>query len=442
MLFRSLALYSANVKLISDIIEVNSLGNNGGREGDRMNSIEYVGIERLFEEEGVLAGEVLTPSGVLLFPSGLDLESLRTAHPDAVEQLRKHGVERVAIKRHEPITADEFQRLIPWLSPPIARLNPLLTSVVAHQMSVVYSNAGNRELRERGVRSLFSIGVHLSSEVRRIPQITLSLGEDVERKFEEVFHAVNVAMLAGHIAKKLFPMWPDLAQSVTVGALFHDIGKAFIVASGYSVGKGSSREERSYRTHPLLGEALLRDAGINSHEILSFVRSHHEEWDGGGFPDGLSGESIPVGARIVAVANAFNNLLCGTGEDGRRSDRAMSSVIASTLGKFDRFVVRTLLASIGLYPPGSVVELSDGNSGIVLETRERDLIRPKVLLMTGLKKSRDASPEIVDLRKNSSVSIVRAIDDYGAMPIQPLVASSGGRGNMLFRKHRSPTVMK
>lgn len=408
-----------------------------------MNSTEMISVNRLFDEDGILAGDILSPSGVLLLPSGLDLATLRSARPDAIELLKKHGVDSVPVKKHEPVTAEEFQRLVSTLSPPVVRLNPLLSRVIAHQMGVVYANIGNREMRERGVRSLFSVGGTLSSEVRRIPQITLSLGEDAERKLDAAFHGVNVALLAGHIACRLFPLWPDFIRSVTIGGLFHDIGKAFILSSGYSSEiLKMLRDDRITQTHPLLGEALLRDAGVRNSDVLSFVRSHHEVWDGSGYPDGLSGENIPVGARIIAVANVFHNVLADKGEGKKRSDQAISSVIASTLGKFDHFIVRALLASIGLYPPGSVVELSDGRSGVVLETRERNLVRPRILLMTGLGKQRELAPEIVDLRTDPVVSIRRAIDDFGTTPIPPLAASGEGRSSVLFRKYRLPAKLE
>ena len=413
------------------------------KEEKKVNSIEMIAVERLFEEEGILAGDILSPTGVLLLPSGLDLGSLRSARPDAIELLQKHRIDKIPVKKHEPVTVEEFQRLVSALTPPIARLNPLLSRVIAHQMGVIYTNIGNRELREEGVRSLFSIGGTLASEVRRIPQITLSLGEDAEGKLDAAFHGVNVALVAGHIASRLFPLWPDFIRSVTIGGLFHDIGKAFILSSGYSADIIKMlRDDRITQTHPLLGEALLRDAGIRSQDILSFVRSHHEVWDGSGYPDGLTGESIPVGARIIAVANVFHNVLAEKREGKKRSDQAISSLIASTLGRFDHFIVRALLASVGLYPPGSVVELSDGRSGVVLETLERNLIRPRILLMTGLRRQRELAPEIVDLRVNTSVSIRRAIDDFGAMPIPALATVGEGRTNVLFRKYRSPARLE
>ena len=439
-LFGSLAFYRVNVNDECALLLYGS--HRASRRSKKVNSIEMIAVEQLFEEEGILAGDILSPAGVLLLPSGLDLDSLRSARPDAIELLQRHGLDRVPVKKHEPITVEEFQRLISSLTPPISRLNPLLSRVIAHQMGAIYTSIGNRELREEGVRSLFSIGGTLASEVRRIPQITLSLSEDSEGKLDAAFHGVNVALVAGHIASRIFPLWPDFIRSVTIGGLFHDIGKAFILFSGYSADiLKMLRDDRITQTHPLLGEALLRDAGIRSMDILSSVRSHHEVWDGSGYPDGLTGENIPVGARIIGVANVFHNVLSEKGEGKKRSDQAISSLIASTLGRFDHFIVRALLSSVGLFPPGSVVELSDGRNGIVLETRERNLIRPKILLMTGLRRQRELTPEIVDLRVNTSVSIRRAIDDFGAMTVPPLAAVGEGRTNVLFRKYRSPAKL-
>ncbi len=409
-----------------------------------MRSVEMIPVERLFEEDGILAGDILSPGGVFLLPSGLDLDSLRSARPDAPDLLRKHGVDTVPVRQHEPVSVEEFRWIVSSLTPPIAMLNPLLSRVIAHQMGVVYSNIGNRELRERGMRSLIAVGGTLASEVRRIPQITLSLGEDTEGKLEAAFHGVNVALLGGHIAYRLFPAWTELIQSVTIAGLFHDIGKAFLQSPGYSGDVARMlRDDRAFQTHPLLGEALLRDAGMHRRrDVLSFVRSHHETWDGTGYPDGLSGEEIPVGARIVSVANVFHNFLAVRSEgEKKRSDQAVSSIISCTRGRFDHFIVRALLASVGLYPSGTVVELNDGRIGVVLETRERNLIRPRILLMTGLKKKRAISPEIVDLKKDSSLVIRRAIDDFGKMPVPPIEVGAEGRPRVIFRKYRTPVKL-
>lgn len=74
---------------------------------------------------------------------------------------------------------------------------------------------------------------------------------------------------------------------------------------------------------------------------------------------------------------------------------------------------------MGLFPPGAVVELSDGRRGVVLDSKERDLIRPRVLLMTGGDSERDAMPSVIDLKKSGNVFIRQAFDDYGKMTVSP-----------------------
>ncbi len=147
-----------------------------------------------------------------------------------------------------------------------------------------------------------------------------------------------------------------------------------------------------------------------------------------------------MGARIVGVANFFENLVSAWDvRERKRSDQAVSSLLAAANGRFDKFIVRALLASVGLFPPGAVVELSDGRRGVVLESKERDLIRPRVLLVTGEEAEGDAIPAVIDLKKAGNVFIRQVFDDYGKMTIPPLRRE--GRSGVLFRKYHAPSSM-
>jgi HD-GYP domain-containing protein (c-di-GMP phosphodiesterase class II) len=174
--------------------------------------------------------------------------------------------------------------------------------------------------------------------------------------------------------------------------------------------------------HPLLGEALLKDVGIFSKDILGAVRSHHEKWDGTGTPDRINKESIPMSARIVSVANAFENFASKCLDaDMRRCDQALTSVIGITQTDFDQRVVRVLLASIGLYPPGSVVQLSDSRIGVVLETKERNLICPRVMVWTD-KNGMKAEPlEILSITREGGVFIKDVLDDFSKRELNSYV---------------------
>lgn len=118
-------------------------------------------------------------------------------------------------------------------------------------------------------------------------------------------HSASVCELAVRIGRTLALAEAELALIAT-GALMHDIGKVFIQGRVLSKPTPLSESEwETIRLHPALGEALLT---ANSFEeaVLGIVRWHHERWDGHGYPDGLGGHSIPLGARIVAAADAFS----------------------------------------------------------------------------------------------------------------------------------------
>lgn len=98
----------------------------------------------------------------------------------------------------------------------------------------------------------------------------------------------------------------DVRRAVRLGAILHDVGKIGISDTIlHKPGPLDDDEWRVMRSHPEIGERMLE--GIDFlHPALPVIRHHHERWDGRGYPDGLAGEAIPVGARIVGVCDAFD----------------------------------------------------------------------------------------------------------------------------------------
>jgi HD-GYP domain-containing protein (c-di-GMP phosphodiesterase class II) len=118
-------------------------------------------------------------------------------------------------------------------------------------------------------------------------------------------HSAAVCTFAVQIGRALALAETELALIAT-GALMHDIGKVFI--QGRVLAKPTPLSESEWwaiRLHPALGEAFLTPNEFEE-VVLGIVRWHHERWDGGGYPDRLEGRSIPLGARIVAAADAFS----------------------------------------------------------------------------------------------------------------------------------------
>jgi response regulator RpfG family c-di-GMP phosphodiesterase len=119
-------------------------------------------------------------------------------------------------------------------------------------------------------------------------------------------HSARVASYARATAE-LMGLAEDQRDIIALGADLHDIGKIGVIEAVLNKVGGLSDEEYRYiMTHTLIGERILTPLLRTAPDALAIVRSHHERVDGTGLPDGLAGEAIPLAARIVAVADAFD----------------------------------------------------------------------------------------------------------------------------------------
>ena len=118
----------------------------------------------------------------------------------------------------------------------------------------------------------------------------------------------------------------ELLSQIRLGGELHDIGKIGTRESVlHKPGRLTAVEFDHILEHPILGEQMLAPLARQSPAVLRIVRSHHERWDGRGFPDGLAGEEIPLEARIVAVADAFDAM---TTERPYRAARTSEEAVA------------------------------------------------------------------------------------------------------------------
>jgi HD-GYP domain-containing protein (c-di-GMP phosphodiesterase class II) len=129
--------------------------------------------------------------------------------------------------------------------------------------------------------------------------------------------------------------------SLEYGFLLHDIGKIGVPDSILDKkGPLGPEELLLMRQHPLIGAELLNDVPLLDGEGLQVVRSHHERWDGHGYPDGLKGDEIPLGARIFALADALDAMT--SDRPYRRAMRwtaARDEIVAQSGKQFDPDVV-------------------------------------------------------------------------------------------------------
>jgi putative two-component system response regulator len=136
-------------------------------------------------------------------------------------------------------------------------------------------------------------------------------------------------------------------EAIGYGAVLHDIGKIGIDEAVLAKpGTLTDEERREMQRHPIIGAGILQPLHLGR-IVGPIVRAHHERWDGGGYPDGLRGEAIPIGARIVAVADAFDAMLHDRPYRARRSvDEAREELYRNSGTQFDPEIVELMLASL------------------------------------------------------------------------------------------------
>jgi cyclic di-GMP phosphodiesterase len=153
-------------------------------------------------------------------------------------------------------------------------------------------------------------------------------------------HSLRVTKYAAQLAQTIDPALLD-DQSIEYGFLLHDIGKIGIPDNVLAKsGPLSDAERRVIETHTILGEQILDRVPLLHGEGLRIIRSHHERWDGTGYPDRLQGEEIPAGARIFAVADALDAMT--TDRPYRKAgtwNEAVQEIVGQAGSHFDPTVV-------------------------------------------------------------------------------------------------------
>ncbi len=138
-------------------------------------------------------------------------------------------------------------------------------------------------------------------------------------------HVLRVQKLSESLARAL-GVGPEMLESVTIAALLHDIGKLAVPEYVlYECDDRDPDEQRKVRSHALLGAEILEHSLLGD-DVKSFVKHHHERFDGQGYPHGLKGTEIPYGARILAVANMYDKLRHPRNGEEKPVDLALQSL--------------------------------------------------------------------------------------------------------------------
>jgi HD-GYP domain-containing protein (c-di-GMP phosphodiesterase class II) len=120
-------------------------------------------------------------------------------------------------------------------------------------------------------------------------------------------HSDRVAIYSRRLCEEL-RLSPRSMEKIELAAFLHDLGKIHLDLAGVvrKAGKLTDEERRLIRLHPVMSADLANQVSYFKGEIEAIIRHHHENWDGSGYPHGLKGAAIPLGSRIILIADAFD----------------------------------------------------------------------------------------------------------------------------------------
>ena len=193
-------------------------------------------------------------------------------------------------------------------------------------------------------------------------------------------HAMNVGIIS-LLMGRCFGFSAEEIQDLGVGAMLHDIGKLELpVRLRHREDNFSPSELRVYQEHVETGLVQAKRMGLSA-GATAVIAQHHEHADGSGFPAGLNSDRMTMAARIVALVNRYDNL-CNPRLPARAltPHEALSLLFAQGRSKFDTSILGAFIKMMGVYPPGSTVQLTDDRYGTVVAVNSSRPLKPTVLV--------------------------------------------------------------
>ncbi len=228
------------------------------------------------------------------------------------------------------------------------------------------------------------------------------------------FHTLNVSVLAMMLASEM-KCTEGQVKSVGMAALFHDIGKVNIPDKILNKTEALTKPEQNFfELHTQYGVDVGSKAGLPP-VVLEVIAQHHEHMDGSGYPKKLKADAIRMPTRIVTIANVYDNL-CNHLDPSQSltPHEALSMMYAHRRAQFDPAVMATMIKSLGVYPPGTIVRLSNEAIGLVMNVNVGKPLRPRVLVYDAEIPKEDAI--ILDLSEEGADLSITASIRPGLLP--------------------------
>ncbi|WP_342243654.1 HD-GYP domain-containing protein [Pseudomonas sp. OTU5201] len=267
----------------------------------------------------------------------------------------------------------------------------------------------NQTLRSRPEEAIQHAGVIVGGLVETLlgePGVVL---HSITSKGAEdsYYHALNVTVLALLLGRQL-GLDSEACHSLGLGALLHDIGKMEVPSKVLLKPEPLTRAEQQFlQLHTEFGLRMGQRLMLDD-EVLRIIHEHHEHCDGSGYPRGLREAGIGRLSKLVAITNQFDNLCNPLDPRNALSPHeALALMFKQQRSHFDEVALKAFIRAMGVYPPGSLVQLDDERYALVLGINPGQPLRPTLIVHAPDVPKQEAL--ILDLEQESHLSIARSL---------------------------------
>lgn len=334
----------------------------------------------------ILAKDVLTLEYRILLSAGTHLK------PEYIEKLKELNVREVYIKEEEPDTKE-----VVILKEEVEK--SFKSKVKSILEKHTYSH--NENLIEL-CQTADTIITNILEEDEVVEKIY-----DIKERSSDIYeHSINLCSLATIVALKM-GLSEKMVHDIGVSCLLHDLGLRYLQVpyENKNPEELTEFETVEYKKHPVYGYSALRDENWISETSKNMILYHHERLDGSGYP--LRTTDISQECRIIQICDAFDEMICGIGCERTKVYEAVRYLRNNKDIKFDGKIVDIFLEFTAVYPAGTVVRTSEGETGVVLYQNRQYPDRPVI--------------RITKDRNKMAVDVVKDLAEYNDLYIEEVI---------------------
>lgn len=348
-------------------------------------------LKKLSEIQGneILARPVMTWDYQVILPEGAVIRK------EYIDRIMDLGILEVYIKEEETSVSE------------IAILNENVKNSVNEKVKDIlerHTYHNNEELAQ-----LSNTADNIITNILEEEKVVEKIFDIKERSTDIYEHSINICAIAILTALKM-GLDKEKIHDIGMGCLLHDIGLRYITVD-YDRRDFNDMiylEVTEYKKHPVLGYSSLKDETWLSDLCKYIILYHHERLDGTGYP--LKNREMPLECRIVAVCDAFDEMICGIGYKQMKTYEAIEYMKNYKGIQFDAQVVDTFLDFTAVYPAGTKVVTNEGETAVVVSQNKSFQDRPVIRILKDKDGNDVMEEKLIDLVKVHHIFIDKVLD--------------------------------